>query len=163
MFRYDSQRTEVNTRMSDQQAADEIPQECATLYATIEAMDGLAQAAFSEIASVMKLALAYLEGPDAYRRLDDVANAMKLAWARAEDAQSCITSEAGRVGCEHVDQASLRRSVAQQIAERTARVLRERVAEKSHSRSGGGGIIKTLRRSIKHVATAPACPVFSWC
>jgi hypothetical protein len=57
------------------------------LRETIKLMDCLAQSGFSEISSIAKLALSYLETPDGYRHIDNIANALVAIW----DAQHFVT------------------------------------------------------------------------
>ena len=79
----------------------------------VEFMDCLSQGGFSEIASIAKLALSSLETPDGYRHLDNIANALKAIWGKADDIQNCINSQAEEVGCNYVDDAQRRRWDAQ--------------------------------------------------
>ena len=86
----------------------------------VESMDGLSQDGFSEIAAIAKLALAWLEKPDAYRHMDVTANALSAIWGKAEDIQNCINSQAEEVGCNYVDDAQSRRWAAQRAAREAA-------------------------------------------
>lgn len=75
----------------------------------VEFMDCLSQGGFSEIASIAKLALSSLETPDGYRHLDNIANALKAIWGKADNIQNCINSEAEQVGCNYTDDDQRRR------------------------------------------------------
>lgn len=75
----------------------------------VEFMDCLSQSGFSEIASIAQLALSSLETPDGYRHLDNIANALKAIWGKAEDIQNYISSEAEQVGCNYTDDDQRRR------------------------------------------------------
>lgn len=75
----------------------------------VEYMDCLSQGGFSEIASIAKLALFSLETPDGYQHLDNIANALKAIWSKADDIQNCINSEAEQVGCNYADDNQRRR------------------------------------------------------
>lgn len=79
---------------------------------TVEFMDCLSQDGFSEISSIAQLALSILETPDGYRRLDNIANALRAIWVRADDTLNCINYEAEKLGCNYKNEARRRRSAA---------------------------------------------------
>jgi hypothetical protein len=85
----------------------------------VEFMDCLSQSGFSEISSIAKLALSRLETPDGYRHLDNIVNALKAIWGKADDIQNCTNSEAEQVGCNYVDDAQRRRWDAQRAHRET--------------------------------------------
>lgn len=85
--------------------APTIPQ----LRDAIESMDSLSEIGFSEIASIAKMALAYLETPNVGFRIEDIANALSAIQWKAEDIKNCINCQAEEVGCNYVDEAKLRR------------------------------------------------------
>ncbi|RFC37765.1 MAG: hypothetical protein DID92_2727743064 [Candidatus Nitrotoga sp. SPKER] len=89
-----------------------------TLKETINAMDGLAQTGFSQIEAIAKLAMAYMEMPEAYRHTEILAVAFEAIWNKAFEMNECISGEARFVGCERTDQGMLRRYAAR-AAERT--------------------------------------------
>ena len=93
--------------------------EVQNLRNAVEFMDCLSQSGFSEISSIAKLALSRLETPDGYRHLDNIANALKAIWGKADDIQNCINSEAEQVGCNYVDDAQRRRWDAQRAHRET--------------------------------------------
>lgn len=72
-------------------------------------IDCLSQCGFSEISSIAKLALSRLETPDGHRHIDDIANALKAIWGKADEIKSCIYFQAEDVGCNYVDEAQQRR------------------------------------------------------
>lgn len=75
----------------------------------IELMDSLSESGFSEIASIAKMALAYLEAPNVGLRIEDIANALSAIRGKAEDIKNCINYQAEEVGCNYVNEAQLRR------------------------------------------------------
>mgnify|MGYP000004573891 CR=1 FL=1 len=88
----------------------------------VELMDCLSQSGFSEISSIAKLALYHLETSDGYRHLDNIVNALKAIWGKADDIQNCTNSEAEQVGCNYVDDAQRRRWDAQRAHRETVGV-----------------------------------------
>lgn len=95
-----------------QAACQHTDPEVQKLRNTVEFIDCLSQGGFSEIASIAKLALSSLETPDGYRHLDNIANALKAIWGKADDTQNCIGREAEQVGCDYTDDDQLRRWAA---------------------------------------------------
>lgn len=75
----------------------------------IELMDSLSESGFSEIASIAKMALAYLETPNVALHVEDIANALSAIQGKAEDIKNCINYQAEEVGCNYVDEAKIRR------------------------------------------------------
>ncbi len=93
------------------------PLDISSLRFAIRNMDLTSQSAFSEIASIAKLSLAWLEIPDGYRDLSVVADALNAIWYKAESAQESISVEAEAVSCEYIDQARIRRARAAEQAQ----------------------------------------------
>lgn len=108
------------------------------LRAAVNFMDCLSQGAFSEISSIAKLALAYMETPDGYRHPDNIAQALRAIWGNADDIQNCINSEAARVGCNYTDDAERRRWEAYRQA-REAGVCGVRLADGINHRASECG------------------------
>lgn len=78
----------------------------------IKEMDGLSQGAFSEIASLARLALLAMEQPATYGNegsLDAIARVLTTIKGKAEDIDNCINTVAEGVGCNYVDAAQQRR------------------------------------------------------
>lgn len=89
----------------------------------ISEMDGLAQSAFSEIASMATLALLAMEQPSTYANgcaMDAIAHALSAIKSRALDIDNCINSTAEGVGCNYVDAAQRRRWDARRKASESA-------------------------------------------
>lgn len=86
------------------------------LRTAVQSIDSLSQAGFSEIATIAKFALAWLETPEGYRHTDNIAYALRAIWNTADDIQNCINVQADEVGCGHVDDAQQRRWEARRIA-----------------------------------------------
>lgn len=89
------------------------------LRTTITQMDSAAQSAFSEIASMARLALLAMEQPSTYANgcgLDAIAHMLTAIKDMADDIQNCINVEAEAVGCNHVDLAHRRRWAAKRKA-----------------------------------------------
>ncbi len=86
----------------------------------ITQMDGMAQDAFSEIATIAKLALRALEAPETCLDLDGLAVVLSSIRAKALDCENTINCEAEDVGCHYQDPARLRRQDARRKAEETA-------------------------------------------
>lgn len=81
-------------------------------------IDTMAQGAFSEIATIAKLALASLETPAAYIDPESMATILKAIWGKAMDAADHINAEAEGVGCK--DPVERRRSDARHKAREAA-------------------------------------------
>ena len=105
--------------MATQTSADTRPStrsEVHQLREAVTTMDSLSQEAFSEIASLAKMALALLEHSDAHLHLFDIGNALAAIRSKADDIKNCINCEADGVDASYVDAARLRRfSVTSQI------------------------------------------------
>lgn len=86
------------------------------LRSTITEMDSLAQGAFSEIATIAKLALASLETPEAYANPERMASVLNAIWDRAVGSEDSINAMAEGVGCNYKDQDMGRRMDARRIA-----------------------------------------------
>lgn len=72
----------------------------------ISEMDGLAQSAFSEIASMAALALLAMEQPGTYANgcaMDAIAHVLSAIKSKALDIDNCINATAEGVGCNYVD------------------------------------------------------------
>lgn len=72
-----------------------------TLKRTIEGIDRFASESLSEIVSIAKLALAYMETPVAYRFPEDIANALSAIRTKADVLENDINYAAEEVGCNH--------------------------------------------------------------
>lgn len=82
------------------------------LCSVIKDMDGLAQSAFSEIASLARLALLAMEQPATYGNggsMDAIARVLSTIKGKAEDIDNCINSMEEGVGCNYIDDAQRRR------------------------------------------------------
>ena len=90
-----------------------IKTESAKLREAVNLMDCLSQDGFSEIASIAKMALAWLERPDSYGHMDNIADALKTIWGKADDVQNCINCQAEDVGANYIDENQRRRRAAQ--------------------------------------------------
>ena len=88
----------------------------------------------SHIVAIAKLALAYMERPDAYCFIENIAEALEVVWGRAEAAIEHLYCDANSVGCWHRDEAADRRLVAQMTACR-----REDLAAKVNRLGGEAG------------------------
>jgi hypothetical protein len=86
------------------------------LRAVITDIDALCQGAFSEIASVAKLALIWLEQPASHRGAEVIAAALSTIYGKAKDAENLINCEAESVGCNFSDPATTRRHAAYRVA-----------------------------------------------
>jgi hypothetical protein len=90
----------------------------------ITEMDGMAQKAFSEIASMASLALLAMEQPSTYANngggLDAIAHMLHAIKSQADDITNCINSTAEVVGCNSVDEAERRRWDARRNTRLTA-------------------------------------------
>ncbi|MBG6247002.1 MULTISPECIES: hypothetical protein [Symbiopectobacterium] len=82
------------------------------LQDTINYMDCLSQSGFSEISSIAKLAISWLETPEWYNHLEVVADALTAIYGKADDMQNVINSEAENVNCNFKDEAFVRRMTA---------------------------------------------------
>lgn len=74
------------------------------LREAISEMDCASQGAFSEIATIAKLALASLETPNAYIDPECIAVVLAALWGKALDAENHINGLASEVGCSYKDQ-----------------------------------------------------------
>lgn len=88
----------------------------AQLREAITEMDSMAQGAFSEIATVARLALASLETPRGCDDIESIAHVLSFIWGKALDAENCINSTAEGVACNYKDQSMLRRFDAKRKA-----------------------------------------------
>ena len=90
----------------------------------ITEMDGLAQSAFGQIASMAQLALLAMEQPSTYRRgaggMDHIAHVLEAITAMARDVENCVNATAESVGCNYVDSAQCKRWDAGRKARETA-------------------------------------------
>lgn len=82
------------------------------LRRTVESMDSLSQEGFSEISFIAKIAISALKTPGGYQHMDDIANAFKAIWVRADDIRNCINCEAESVGCNYTNDDQRRRQDA---------------------------------------------------
>lgn len=78
--------------------------EVKTLRETVTQMDNLSQDGCSEILTIVKFALAWLEKPVAKHNLESLVIALNMIGYKAEDMQNCINLEAEGVGCNYVEQ-----------------------------------------------------------
>lgn len=81
----------------------------AQLREAITEMDSMAQGAFSEIATMAKLALASLETPKGCDDIESIARVLSFICSKALDAENYINSMAEDVACNYKDQAMQRR------------------------------------------------------
>lgn len=78
----------------------------------ISTIGALAHEGLREIEAVAKLALSYMESPEAYRHPENIAQALHAIWGMAERTMGCIESEASAVGCCSANSAQIRRWAA---------------------------------------------------
>lgn len=93
--------------MSNKSIATPVAPTIPQLRDAIVLMDSLSQTGFSEIASIARMALVYLEQSN--RSIDDIANALSAIQSRAEDIMNSINCQAEEVGCCYVDESHRRR------------------------------------------------------
>lgn len=79
------------------------------LREAITEIDSMSQGAFSEIATIAKLALASLETLAGCDDVDGIARVLSAIRAKALDAENYINSMAEGVACNYKDEAMLRR------------------------------------------------------
>ena len=86
------------------------------LRSAIKAMDCRAQSAFTQIASMARLALLALEQPGTYAGtgadaigVEDIANVLSAIQYKAGGAESDLNVMAASVGCDYLDDAPYRR------------------------------------------------------
>lgn len=79
---------------------------------TMGCIDAMAGEALQEIQSIARLCLAWLERPEAYNHSDVIAGALITIRDEGYDIEHAINSEAGRFGCDYVDEASRHRFAA---------------------------------------------------
>lgn len=93
-------------------------EEISRLQSAITDMDALSQEGFSEIAAIARLTLRAMEAPSTTTRdNEDIAQALRTIWGKADDIQNCINCEAENVGCNWMSEASKRRWAAIQEAQ----------------------------------------------
>ena len=85
----------------------------------ITEMDCAAQGAFTEIATIAKMALESLEHQVGFVDPDRIAIILKFIWARSVDAENSVNSLASDVGLSYVDEAMHRRSDARHKAKKS--------------------------------------------
>ena len=93
------------------------------LREAVNSMDGVAQKAFSEIASMARLALLVMEQPNTYANgagLDSIAHMLNAIKSTALDIDNCINATAEGVGCNYVDAAQGRRWNAEREARKAS-------------------------------------------
>lgn len=83
------------------------------LRGAVEDMHGCAQAGLVEISAIVKLALHWMESPDAYRFPGLLADALSMIDARAIEIENHIGCMAEHVGCNYADSAQARRVAAE--------------------------------------------------
>lgn len=69
------------------------------LRGVITDMGAISQGGFTDIATVAQMALLWLDSPNKAAHMEVVAQALKLIWCRAEDAENSINAVAEDVGC----------------------------------------------------------------
>jgi len=79
------------------------------LQSAVLDMDCLANNSLQQISAVARLALAFMERPDAYRFPENIWNALENILAIATQTRDCIGSEAENVGFGYDDEGSDRR------------------------------------------------------
>ena len=82
------------------------------LCSAVNNMDRMAQSAFSEIATIAKLALVSLENPETYTDVEAMATALKAIFERATDTENNINAMAEEVGSNYKDPSESRRTAA---------------------------------------------------
>lgn len=87
------------TRLQEAIMAESTAVSIEMLRGTITTIDCFASESLSEIVSIAKLALAYMETPDAYRFPENIANALSAIKGRAEMLENDINCAAEDVGC----------------------------------------------------------------
>lgn len=90
------------------------------LRSTITEIDSLAQNAFTEIATLSRLALASLETSQGVIDLESLACVLGAIYVKALGAESDINSQAEEVGCNYKDAARTRRFEARRQARASA-------------------------------------------
>lgn len=96
-----------------------------SLRDAVENMDALSQAGFCEIATLARLTLNSMETVTGCQDIDGIARVLQVIAGRADDAMNLINCAAEDVGCNHVDQAAMRRYDARRVdGGRNARVGR---------------------------------------
>jgi len=108
--------TPVNGARSRTSKSSSNSLEIKKLRDTVQLIDCLSQAAFSEIALIAKLALSRLETPEGHLHFEDIAAALTAIWGRARDTEGSINYSAECVQCNHIDERRARRDQAQQAA-----------------------------------------------
>lgn len=86
--------------------------EITKLRTVITEMDALSQEGFSEISAIAELALAALETPDGYSKIENIVQALQVIRKRAMDIENCVNATAEAVGCNYEDEALKRRYAA---------------------------------------------------
>ena len=89
------------------------------LRSAITDIDAFSQGALSEIASIAKLALLWLEQPASYQDTEVIAHALSAILGKAKDYENLINCEAENVGCNWCDPATARRYAAHHIARKS--------------------------------------------
>lgn len=90
------------------------------LREAITEIDSMSQGAFSEIATIAKLALASLETPAGCNDIDSIASLLSAIFGKAKDAENYINCMAEGVACNYKDPAMLRRWDAKRKASELA-------------------------------------------
>lgn len=83
----------------------------------VEEMDCFAGAAFSEIDTIARLALAAMELPRTSQSIDLFASALQAIAARASAAENDVNVVAEQVGCNYLDKARVLRYAARRAVE----------------------------------------------
>lgn len=91
-------------------------QENKRLKSKIEDIDALSQEGFSQIGATARAALRCLEAPAGWSG-DDLVMLLRIIASKADDIESCISSEAEGVGCSYADE-DLRRTTEARVAAR---------------------------------------------
>lgn len=89
------------------------------LMRAITQIDELSTDGFSEIASIAKMALAWMETPKGYNDTEVIAAALKTIWAKADTTENSISYEADQVGCATTHDGLTRRQEAKRLHRET--------------------------------------------
>lgn len=86
------------------------------LKSTISDIDCFADRGFAEISTLAKVAIKYLDSPEAFQHPHNIANLFGTIWGIADSVRDCIISEAEGVGCHDPDGSRDRIAQAKRVA-----------------------------------------------
>ena len=88
--------------------------EVKALQQAIRSIDSSAAIACSEVSTMAKMALLWLERPEGYYHTEAIATILRAIWFKADELENSINFDAEEVGCASVDAAFQRRCEAYQ-------------------------------------------------